>query len=136
MDNFKRKLAQYMAGRYGIDKLYYVLTGAIFVLIIINSFAKSSVLSILTSAVLVWMFYRVMSRNFVKRRKENDFFFGIVNNFKKKILLQVRRFKERKTHIYRTCPKCKKTLRLPRKKGSHEVECPLCHNTFNVKVRL
>ena len=33
------------------------------------------------------------------------------------------------------CPKCKKVLRLPLKKGTHTCKCPVCNNKFEVKCR-
>ena len=45
------------------------------------------------------------------------------------------RFSERKTHIYKTCPHCRATLRLPRAKGEHTTRCPRCGKEFGVKIR-
>ena len=44
------------------------------------------------------------------------------------------RWRDRKTHVFRKCPHCKKTLRLPRVPGDHFVNCPLCHTHFSVHV--
>ena len=38
-----------------------------------------------------------------------------------------------KEHIYRECPACGATLRLPRKQGKHTVLCPRCGNKFGVE---
>ena len=35
-------------------------------------------------------------------------------------------------HIFRQCPYCSATLRLPRQKGKHTVKCPRCSKSFGV----
>ena len=67
------------------------------------------------------------------RRKENDFVFGIFRRIKGFFKLQKNKFKDRKTHVYRKCPKCKAVLRLPKAKGKHTVVCPRCKNRFEVR---
>lgn len=39
-----------------------------------------------------------------------------------------------KDHVYRTCPLCLANIRLPKKKGTHNVRCPKCSNLFEVKI--
>jgi len=34
----------------------------------------------------------------------------------------------------RTCPNCRATIKLPRKKGKHTCTCPKCRVDFKVKV--
>lgn len=132
-----------MYGRYGTDTLSKVMlwtyAGVLIlysVLRIVFMFAlkdtpiASTILSvcyIVISAVLVvWMFFRMFSRNIAKRRRENERFCGF---FK----LRRNMFRDRKTHVYRKCPQCKAVLRLPKAKGKHTVVCPRCKNRFEVK---
>ena len=42
-------------------------------------------------------------------------------------------FKDRKTHVFKKCPQCKAMIRLPKRKGSHEVICPKCGREFKIK---
>ena len=58
-------------------------------------------------------------------------FFGKIRGW---FVLQKNRFRDRKTHIYRKCPGCRRTLRLPKIKGDHTVCCPCCGKKFQVKV--
>ncbi|MGM9637743.1 MAG: hypothetical protein ACI3YK_07145 [Eubacteriales bacterium] len=39
-----------------------------------------------------------------------------------------------KDHVYRTCPMCLANIRLPKKKGEHQVRCPKCGNLFEIKI--
>lgn len=135
MGKFNEKLYAFMNGRYGIDQLYYGLMVLYFVLIIANSFIKSSVIGALTWVVLIVLIYRVYSRNIYKRRMENQKFLKFWNPIKAKFSLSFRKLREIKTHRYRTCDSCKTIIRLPRKKGTHTVKCPKCNNKFEVKIR-
>ncbi|HBF36411.1 MAG TPA: hypothetical protein DDW50_03735 [Firmicutes bacterium] len=134
MGNFKEKVARFMAGRYGIDQLYYALIGIYFVLIVANALFHSAVINILMWAVLVWVIFRTFSRNVYKRRLENEKFMKIWNPMKAKVFLTIRRIKEIRTHRFRKCPHCKVILRLPHRTGKHTVECPCCHHDFKVRI--
>lgn len=59
-------------------------------------------------------------------------FFG---RMRRAILRTFHRIRDRKTHVYRTCPVCKNVLRLPRVMGEHGVNCPACRGHFTVKIK-
>ena len=137
MGKFKNKLYRFMYGRYGTygtDTLSKVLLWVYLVWIVVCAIVELFVDSIwfslaywvLTLALVFWMLFRIFSRNVAARRKENERFCGF---FK----LRRNKFKDRKTHVYRKCPKCKAVLRLPKAKGKHFVVCPRCKNRFEVK---
>jgi hypothetical protein len=134
MGNLKDKLVRFMNGRYGIDQLYYALFGTYFILIVANTFIRSTMIDILMWAVLIWMIFRILSRNVYQRRRENEKFMKIWNRIKAKGSLTIRRIKEIKTRRFRKCPHCKVVLRLPRKTGKHTVECPCCHHEFKLRI--
>lgn len=134
MGNFKNKLYRFMYGRYGADQLGKFMLIAALVLLVVYT-----VLTLFVDWVwldlTVWIVYitlfvmsicRMFSRNIAKRRRENERFCGF---FK----LRKNKFKDRKTHVYRKCPKCGAVLRLPRAKGKHPVVCPRCKNRFTVR---
>lgn len=131
---FKDKLRSFFTGRNGADQLYMFLMVCCFVLIAVNIFVKSPVLYVFELLLAGFTIYRFMSKNIYKRQAENRFFLGLVSKIKDFFNLQRRKFADRKTHVYRTCPSCKKHLRLPKKKGEHNVCCPCCKNNFSVKV--
>ena len=131
---FRENVIRFMGGRYGNDQLGIASMVLCMALIIINGFVRSTILYVLIMAIMVWSIYRVMSKKIFDRRRENEWFLGIVGKVRSFLNLQKRKFAERKTHVYRTCPNCKKTLRLPKRKGSHTVCCPCCHNDFSCKV--
>lgn len=134
MGKFSNGLARFFYGRYGNDTLnkflmvlYLICVVAVTILsYIIQSAVFTLVGWTVTLGIFVWSFYRTMSRNIYKRRKENERFCGF---FK----LRKNKFRDRKTHVYRKCPKCKAVLRLPKAKGKHFVNCPRCKNRFQTK---
>lgn len=136
MGNLKEKLASFMYGRYGIDQLYYAIIAAYFVLGVTTIFIHSPIIRILMWADVMWMIFRLLSRNISKRRMENEKFIKLWNPIKAKGILTIRSIKEAKTHRFRTCPHCKKVLRLPRSPGKHAVNCPCCHKDFEVRILL
>ena len=131
---FRERVAAFMAGRYGIDRLYYFLLAICFILIVINIFASSYVISIIESALFIYAIYRVMSRNIYKRQQENEKFIKLADRPKKFINLQKCKKRDKGTHVYRKCPSCKNNLRLPKEKGEHTVVCPCCKHRFKVKI--
>ena len=134
MGKIKSALYRMMYGRYGSDTLNKVLTGVYIGWVVlysilslwVNSTIYSLVYILVTIALIFAIFGRMFSRNVEKRRRENQKFCGF---FK----LRRNKFRDRKTHVYYKCPRCKAMLRLPRAKGKHTVICPRCQNRFPVK---
>lgn len=132
--NLRYKIAQFMYGRYGIDKLFYMLLILAVVLAAANIFLRSAIVQLLVYAIEVYALFRVFSRNHEARIRENRFVLGFRDNIRNK----ARQRRERKadsSHIYKKCPKCRATLRLPRRIGRHTTVCPKCNHQFKVTVR-
>lgn len=134
MGHFRERLIRFMYGRYGVDQLYHALAAICFVLLIVNSFVHSVVLSITMWVLLLLMVFRAFSKNIYRRRKENEMFMMVWNQVKKKTLFSIRRIKEIRSHRYHRCPHCKAMLRLPYKRGKHTVQCPKCSNDFKIHI--
>lgn len=134
MSGMREKLIRFMSGRYGMDKLYYVLLVIYLILLLLNVFVPSVMITILGWGVLIYAFFRVFSRNVYKRYAENQKFLKLWNRIVSWFKLSAKRFKELKTKVYHRCPHCKTMLRLPRKKGKHTVSCPKCHRDLTMKV--
>ena len=134
MGKFSNGLARFFYGRYGNDTLNKFLMVLYLICVvavsILSLFIQSALFTLIgwsvTIGIFVWSFYRTMSRNIYKRRRENERFCGF---FK----LKRNKFRDRKTHVYRKCPNCKVVLRLPKAKGKHFVNCPKCKNRFQTK---
>ena len=134
---FRERMWQFMQGRNGIDALYNFLIIVCLVLLLVNLFltgiAKLAV-TVIYAAVFSLAIFRYLSKNLYKRRKENADFLRFIKNFKGFFRLQRDRIRDRKTHVYRRCKKCKNVLRLPKKAGQHKVCCPCCSHRFEVYI--
>ncbi|MGM9876010.1 MAG: hypothetical protein ACI310_02145 [Bacilli bacterium] len=127
------KLRTFMIGRYGIDELYKVLSIVYFILILVNIFIRSKIITILEILLIIIIFYRFLSKNIKQRRKENDLYLKIKNKVVSVFNYNKKKYKDRNTHMYKKCPNCGQKIRLPLKKGRHTVKCPKCNYKFEVK---
>ncbi len=129
---FRERVARFMAGRYGVDQLNKDLLWLYILLMIAGLFVPG--LQYVALACAVYMIHRTLSRNHTKRWNENNKYMKVRGKVTGRFSLQKRKFADRKTHRYRTCPHCKATVRLPYKKGNHTVSCPRCRQDFQVKI--
>lgn len=129
---FGDRYIKFMKDRYGVDELYKFLLLICFVLLVINTFIGNNVIRLFEVLLIVIIFYRYMSKNIKLRKKENDKYLEIKNRIIKLFDYNKKKYKDRNTHMYKKCPKCKQKIRLPLKKGKHTVKCPNCGNKFDV----
>ena len=129
---FGDRYIKFMKDRYGIDELYKFLPLICFVLIVINTFISNNIIRLFEVLLIVIIFYRYMSKNIKLRKKENDKYLEIKDKIIKLFDYNKKKYKDRNTHMYKKCPKCKQKIRLPLKKGKHTVKCPNCGNKFDV----
>ena len=135
----KNRFLRFMQGRYGADSLYNFLMTEVFILIFINLFLGRYFISLFIYAAQMIIFgyalFRFFSKNIYKRSLENQKFLRIKGKVIGFFKLRASMYRDRKSFIYRKCPKCKAVLRLPKKKGKHTAVCPSCKNRFGVRVR-
>lgn len=122
-------LRRMMAGRYGFDELNWTLFGLYFVLSILFSRRGSLVVSLLLMALLVLFWFRVLSRNILRRSAENRLFMSKAQPVFDWGSRMIRQLSDR-THRFYRCPRCGQTLRVPRKKGRITIICPRCQNSI------
>ena len=127
--NFIYKIAKFMYGRYGLDKLSKFSLQILFILFLSNILFRIKYLFIIELLLLLLIIFRTLSKNIYVRNKENQKYLKIKNKILKPFQNIKRNFKD-KDHIYKKCSKCKKTLKLPLpdKKGIKHVICPNCKN--------
>lgn len=129
---FGDRYIKFMKDRYGVDELYKFLLLICFVLIVINTFISNNIIRLFEVLLIFIIFYRYMSKNIKLRKKENDKYLEIKDKIIKLFDYNKKKYKDRNTHMYKKCPKCKQKIRLPLKKGKHTVKCPNCGNRFDV----
>ena len=119
-----------MTGRYGVDELGRFSLYLTIVLLVISLFARSSIINGLIFLALLLLYFRMFSKNYAQRRKENAVYLKYQNKVTYFFSKQLRLMKERKDfHIY-TCPSCKQKIRIPRGKGKISITCPKCKTEF------
>lgn len=129
---FRERIYRFMQGRYGAygaDGLTRFLSVLVMLALVLSLFHVpfSYAIGIL---LIVYMYFRLLSRNYAKRQQENQFYLKQeyrVKNFWSKL---VRDFKQRKTHHIYKCPTCRQKIRVPRGKGRIEIRCPKCNTRF------
>ena len=134
-------LQKFMMGRYGVDQMNIGVLIFSMVCTLTASLTRWLLLSILGTALLSYGVFRMFSRNVSARSKENQKFLvfwnkvkGIWYKIKDWFSGKKRRFADRKTHCYFSCPKCKRKLRVPKGKGKIEISCPICGTKFIKKT--
>ena len=122
------KLQKFMYGRYGIDVLGKVLAVTAFVFMLLSSLTDSIILRLFSYIILGWCLYRFFSKRTVYRANENMKF--------KKFCYDLSAYlkRDRKIYKYFKCPQCKRTVKVPRKKGKIEITCPFCRCKFIKKT--
>ena len=126
-------LSRFMYGRNGVDQLNLALLWAYILLWIPQTVLvlalRLEILDILFDlvrlAVVVFMFYRIFSRDLSRRRSENQRFLNWW--WRRKSSFQGARARHAdKTHKYFTCKNCKTICRVPAGKGNIVITCPKC----------
>ena len=130
----KEKFLRFMAGRYGADQFSRFLSFVALALIVLNLFFRSSVLWVLGLAVLVLTSVRMFSKNYEKRRKENERYLQLKYKLTSGFRNWNDRRKQSRDYVFFRCPSCHAMLRVPRGKGKIRVTCRKCGNAFEKKT--
>ena len=146
MNNWRMKLQQFMQGRYGVDPFgkFLLMTG--FVLMFASGFVGSRLVYYLGIALLIYAYFRIVSKNHGKRFKENLKFEAIKAKFsgpkvdggrgsKKKWQESVKNSPaqnedDTKYYNYYRCRNCQQIVRVPKGQGTVKITCPKCGNSF------
>ena len=119
-------LRNFMAGRYGTDRLNMAILGAGLVASLLSMMVRVApvnlILWALSYGLMIWAIIRSLSRNTYKRYQEN-----------RRYLRFIDRLKDRK-HRHFECPRCRQPVRVPRGKGKIAITCPKCKEKFIKKT--
>lgn len=125
----KEKMYRFMLGRYGSDQFNRFLMSMTLVCFVI-SLIGARFFYVIGVALLVYAYFRMLSKNIYKRRAENAVYIRYEYKLKQKFILWKKDMKQRKTHHIYKCPSCRQKIRIPRGKGKIEITCPKCYQTF------
>ena len=138
---FAHKLQTFMIGRNGPDDLVrFSLVVAIVLMVlsmVLPDATARAVFSWLALAVIVYGYFRMISKNVSKRYQENCAFLRVFDKAAAPFRRAGKQAEERKKygkthHIYR-CKNCGQSLRVPKGKGTIKVTCPKCGTSFTTK---
>ena len=133
-DKIRAGFARFMFGRTGVDQLSYAMVIAALVMTIIGGIAGIGLLTLMADALILLAFYRMLSKNRLKRAQENANYLQKTQKLRRAVTEWVNRVKNSKKYRYFTCPKCKARLRVPRGVGSVTITCKSCGNKFDKKA--
>ena len=119
LDRLRWKLQMFMRGRNGVDELNRILTYAMLSVYVISLITKSTLLYYISFIGLIYITFRMLSRNLYVRREENRKFMTWMETTRIK-------FEQRKDYKIFKCKGCGRNIRGPRGKGKIEVTCPMC----------
>ncbi|MCR4706941.1 MAG: hypothetical protein K5746_03230 [Clostridiales bacterium] len=130
MDKLRAGLARFMQGRYGADQLNLALSVVAVAGSLLGGLLGMRIIVLLTDALLIVVFFRMLSRDLGKRAAENAKYLEKTAGIRKSAREFVNRFKNRKQFRYYTCPKCHARLRIPRGVGKVTITCRSCGEKF------
>ncbi len=129
--NFRNKMARFMYGRYGgRDQLNRFLWILIVILIFVTAFTRIPYFNYLALLLLVFSYYRMMSRNIAKRYAENQKYLKFTSKIRGKFFFSKQHFAQRKYYAFYRCKNCKQKVRVPKGKGRIQITCPKCKSQF------
>ena len=147
MSRFRDRFARFMSGRNGMDEFSRFLSFIALIFLLVGAFIPFSipkyVLGGIGFAIFAYSYFRIFSRNYAARSRENQWYLSLryrskgshynsndyanLSNAKKKAL-------DRKTHKIFKCPNCKQKIRVPKRKGRISIRCPKCRIEFIKKT--
>ncbi len=145
------RFLNFMSGRHGLDALGRFTLIAAVVVMILNMFVNSSILSLVEWALLILTVFRMFSRNHSKREAENESYMQASEKVKNWFNGRKRigdknkgqntqnsqaagnsqtTAQEDPTVCIFVCPNCGQKVRVPKGKGKIEITCPKCGSSF------
>ena len=125
----RNALQRFMYGRYGNDQLNTFLLISYLAMYLLHAVTHVGLLYWVSFAAMVWALFRMLSRNFTRRRAENGKFLELAGPAIRWFRLR-RTMHRDKDHAYFKCPSCAQQLRVPKGKGKITVTCRSCGAVF------
>lgn len=126
----KEKLMRFMYGRNGVDSLGKFVLAISIIVMLLAGWTDSLILSYLSWIGIIYLYFRMFSRNIYKRSSENQWYLNKSYKIRTFFYRQKNLLLQRKTHHIYKCPTCRQKIRVPRGKGRIEIRCPKCNTRF------
>ncbi|MBM6613395.1 zinc ribbon domain-containing protein [Desemzia sp. RIT804] len=132
--NMKEKTMRFMQGRYGADDYAKFLLVISLIFILLANFTSKSFFSVVGLGLIVYAYFRILSKNPPKRWRENQSYL----KKKRQVMTQINKMKhtwqQRKQYRFYKCPSCKQKVRVPKGKNKIKITCPSCSTQFIKKT--
>ena len=128
----RQRTARFMAGRNGNDALNRFLLICELVLLLLSLLLRGPFF-LLALALLIYIYFRMLSRNVYKRQDENGRYLRAKFKLRSRLKLLSERWKQRRDYKFFVCPSCHATLRVPKGRGKIRIVCRKCGTSFTGK---
>lgn len=126
----RRRLEEFMQGRYGTDEFSKFILTVCMILLLLNILTRVPLIYLMALVLLGYCYFRMFSRNISKRSSENYAYLQKTERMRRSFETKKKRIVQSKDyHIYK-CPSCGQKIRIPRGKGKICITCPKCRNEF------
>lgn len=126
----REKFARFMMGRNGVDELARFESIFVWVLLLVSIFSRMWIFDLLAMALIVHMYFRILSRDVSKRYEENQKYVNFRYNAVVKWDKKKKRIAQRRNYRFYKCPMCRQEVRVPKGHGKIQITCPKCRETF------
>lgn len=129
----RERLTRFMAGRNGNDQLnvfLLIIDVVLLVLAGIISRGRGTILYPMAIVLLLYIYFRMFSRNLYKRREENGKFLRLKYSVESYFRVRKEQWRQRKDYKFFTCPSCRAALRVPKGRGKLKIVCRKCGTSF------
>ena len=123
-----------MMGRNGVDELARFESIFVWVLLLVSIFSRMWIFDLLAMALIVHMYFRILSRNVSKRYEENQKYVNFRYNAVVKWDKKKKRIAQRRNYRFYKCPMCRQEVRVPKGHGKIQITCPKCRETFIKRI--
>jgi len=127
---FRQKLQKFFMGRNGQDQYGLFLLVVATLTAVVSGFINHWSVNVISYIIFAYAVFRILSKNLVKRQKENIAFLKIWRKIIKPFKSWKMKYNERKFYKIFRCPKCRQKLRVPKYKGIVKVRCSKCGEAF------
>lgn len=130
----RERFHQFMQGRYGTDQFSGFLAWTALILWVIEKITKYLFLKwicmISTVVLVIYLDFRILSRNHVKRSQENERYLIMTGRVRRYLQKWQYQMQMRREHRIFQCPSCRQKIRVPKGKGKIAITCPQCRTEF------